>query len=170
MDTFDRGVLIESADDLTTRRDKQLVSEVRAGVPDAFTELHALYSRRLYKRIGTTRNFEDAEDALPETFLRAHFNLHAFQDRSGIYSWLTRIAINSALICFGGGGLVRRHCLSLTWILGRAVLILKSRPLPPLPSRLATCVNEDSECFTRSGFSSPTCTHRFRCESCADIP
>ena len=45
-----------------------------------------------------TRNPEDAEDALQETFLRAHLRLHTFEGRSRIYSWLTRIAINSALM------------------------------------------------------------------------
>lgn len=77
----------------------EIVSAAQAGSPEAFAELHAIYSRRLFKIIvGITRNSEDAEDALQDTFLRAHLALHTFQGRSNIYSWLTRIAINSALM------------------------------------------------------------------------
>jgi RNA polymerase sigma-70 factor (ECF subfamily) len=40
---------------------------------------------------------EDAEDALQDTFLRAFSSICKFEGRSSIYSWLTRIAVNSAL-------------------------------------------------------------------------
>jgi len=45
-----------------------------------------------------TRNHEDTEDALQETFLRAYLALDSFEGRSQFASWLTRIAINSALM------------------------------------------------------------------------
>jgi len=77
----------------------EIISAVQAGSPGAFAELYALYSRRLYKTIlAITRNSEDAEDALQETFLRAYLAIHTFEGRSTVYSWLTRIAINSALM------------------------------------------------------------------------
>lgn len=80
-------------------RDVELVSSVLAGSPDAFAELQRLYSRQLYSTIfAITRNREDAEDALQDTFLRAYLALHSFERRSSVYSWLTRIAINSALM------------------------------------------------------------------------
>jgi RNA polymerase sigma-70 factor, ECF subfamily len=80
-------------------RDNEIVSAVQAGSCEAFTELYALYSRRLYKTIiAITRDPADAEDALQETFLRAYSAIHTFEGRSNIYSWLTRIAINSALL------------------------------------------------------------------------
>lgn len=66
--------------------------------PIAFQNLYALYSRRLYKSIvSITKNPQDAEDALQDTFLRAYLAIHTFEGKSSIYSWLTRIAINSAL-------------------------------------------------------------------------
>ena len=84
---------------LIARRDDRLVAAVQAGTPGAFAELHATYSPRLYKTIlAITKNPEDAEDALQETFMRVHLGLHAFEGRSSILSWLTRIAINSALM------------------------------------------------------------------------
>jgi RNA polymerase sigma-70 factor (ECF subfamily) len=45
-----------------------------------------------------TGNHEDAEDALQETFLHAYLALPSFEGRSQFASWLTRIAINSALM------------------------------------------------------------------------
>lgn len=77
----------------------EIIKAAQAGLPEAFAELHSVYSHRLYRTILTiTKNPEDAEDALQDTFLRAYLALHTFEGRSNIYSWLTRIAINSALI------------------------------------------------------------------------
>jgi RNA polymerase sigma-70 factor (ECF subfamily) len=81
------------------RQDLDLVAAARAGSNAAFGELESRYSRRLYRRIQSiTRNHEDAEDALQETFLRAYLALDSFEGRSQFASWLTRIAINSALM------------------------------------------------------------------------
>lgn len=80
-------------------RDMELVVAARAGSSAAFEELQGIYSRRLYNRIfSMTRNREDAEDALQDTFLRAYVALDSFEGRSQFASWLTRIAINSALM------------------------------------------------------------------------
>ncbi len=80
-------------------RDLELVAAARAGSNAAFEELQSRYSHRLYRRIKfITRNHEDAEDALQETFLRAYLALDSFEGRSQFASWLTRIAINSALM------------------------------------------------------------------------
>lgn len=80
-------------------RDRQLVSEAQAGSSDSFAQLQFLYRRKLYNTIvAITKNREDAEDALQETFLRAYMGLRHFEGRSSVYSWLTRIAINSALM------------------------------------------------------------------------
>ena len=58
-----------------------------------------MYGRRLYKCIlSITRNHEDAEDALQDTLIRAYRGLPSFEGRSKLSSWLTRIAINSALM------------------------------------------------------------------------
>jgi RNA polymerase sigma-70 factor (ECF subfamily) len=57
---------------------------------------HSKQILRITERI--TRNHEDAEDALQDSFLRAYVNLHSFDGRSSMLTWLTRIAINSALM------------------------------------------------------------------------
>jgi RNA polymerase sigma-70 factor, ECF subfamily len=80
-------------------RDEELVSAAKAGSSDAFEELQNAYSRRLYRTIfAITKHREDAEDVLQDTLLRAFLSLRTFEGRSSIYSWLTRIAINSALM------------------------------------------------------------------------
>jgi RNA polymerase sigma-70 factor (ECF subfamily) len=83
----------------TALRDAELISAALTGSSDAFAELQRIYSRQLYGTIfRITRNREDAEDVLQETFLRAYLALRNFEGRSSVSSWLTRIAINSALM------------------------------------------------------------------------
>jgi len=99
MNCIQQDLLIENADELAARNADPLVTAVRAGGPEAFAQLYEIYSPRLYRTIfAITRNAEDAQDTLQETFLRVHLKFHAFEGRSSIYSWLTRIAINSALM------------------------------------------------------------------------
>ncbi len=90
--------------DTATSGDQQLVAAARSGSRTAFNELCHLYSRRLYKKtLSITRNAQDAEDALQESFLRAFLALESFEGRASFYTWLTSIAINSAL------GVLRKH-------------------------------------------------------------
>jgi RNA polymerase sigma-70 factor, ECF subfamily len=84
---------------ILVRRDLEIMAAARAGSTTAFDELQRLYSSQLFRTIlRITRNREDAEDALQDTFLRAYLALDRFEARSSVYSWLTRIAINSALM------------------------------------------------------------------------
>jgi|GEM_PF-770396 len=86
-------------------KDQHLVVAARSGCRTAFNELWNLYSRRIYRTLlGITHNAHDAEDALQDAFLRAFLAIESFEGRSSFYSWLTRIAINSAL-----GNLRRRR-------------------------------------------------------------
>jgi RNA polymerase sigma-70 factor, ECF subfamily len=77
----------------------EIITAAQAGSTAAFDELQRLYSSRLFSVIlRITKNREDAEDALQDTFMRAYVALGCFERRSSVYSWLTRIAINSALM------------------------------------------------------------------------
>jgi len=77
----------------------KIVTDAQAGSAAAFDELQKLYSARLFQTVfRITKNREDAEDALQDTFLRAYVALRKFEARSSVYSWLTRIAMNSALM------------------------------------------------------------------------
>jgi RNA polymerase sigma-70 factor, ECF subfamily len=76
-----------------------LVSRAKLGDSDAFVELSKLHSNRLLWTIyHITRNWHDAEDAFQDAMLRAFSHLKDFQEKSSFYTWLTRIAINSALM------------------------------------------------------------------------
>jgi RNA polymerase sigma-70 factor, ECF subfamily len=73
--------------------------EGQGSYPVALEKLWRTHGKELLRvtqRI--TNNREDAEDALQDSFLRAHIHLHSFDGRSSIATWLTRIAINSALM------------------------------------------------------------------------
>ena len=79
--------------------DELLVASAKEGQHAAFAELcrrHRSMALRVIQRI--TRNREDAEDALQDTFCRAFVHLRAFDGRSSYSTWFTRIAINSALM------------------------------------------------------------------------
>jgi RNA polymerase sigma-70 factor, ECF subfamily len=94
----------EAAMELASRHDeslqtRNLVAAARSGSSAAFAELREIYARRVYRKLLImTKNREDAEDALQDTFLRAYMALHTFEERSSFYTWVTRIAINSALM------------------------------------------------------------------------
>lgn len=80
-------------------RDLALVAAAQSGSAAAFAELREIYSSRVYRTImAITKNHEDAEDVLQDAFLRAYLALKNFEGRANFYSWLTRIAINSALM------------------------------------------------------------------------
>ena len=76
-----------------------LVVAAQSGSQAAFSELFSRYSQRTYRTVfAITKNAADAEGAMQEAFLRAFTAINRFEDRATFYSWLTRIAINSALM------------------------------------------------------------------------
>jgi RNA polymerase sigma-70 factor, ECF subfamily len=96
----DEEVAIEVASrDNESLQVRKLVAAARSGSSAAFAELREIYARRVYRKLLImTKNREDAEDALQDTFLRAYMALHTFEERSSFYTWVTRIAINSGLM------------------------------------------------------------------------
>jgi RNA polymerase sigma-70 factor (ECF subfamily) len=81
------------------RKEWDLVQQAIAGNADAQEQLFKTYTPRLFRTaLAVLRNKEDAEDAVQDSWCRAYRNLHSFQGRSAFSTWLTRIAINSALM------------------------------------------------------------------------
>jgi RNA polymerase sigma-70 factor, ECF subfamily len=79
--------------------DELLVLAAKSGDTTAFVELRRRHAAKVLRTIyRVTRNWEDAEDALQDSFLLAYLHLNKFENRSTFASWLTRIAINSALM------------------------------------------------------------------------
>src|SRR6266852_350896 len=76
----------------------KLIAAAKNGHGSAFgilCERHAEMILRVTFRI--TRNREDAQDAVQDSFMSAFVHLTNFDQRSRFATWLTRIAINSAL-------------------------------------------------------------------------
>ena len=79
--------------------DELLVSAAKSGDTGAFVALSQRHSRKLLRTTyRITKNWQDAEDALQDSLLKALMHLEDFEGRSSFSSWLTRIAVNSALI------------------------------------------------------------------------
>lgn len=79
--------------------DLQIVERVLGGETKAFEEIVRRHERRVYRTtLAITKNQEDAEDALQETFIKAYKNLSTFRRESRFTTWLTRIAINEGLL------------------------------------------------------------------------
>ena len=85
--------------DLRAWSEKQLIAAAKSGRRAPFGELCERHMKRVScvtRRI--IRNREDAEDAAQECFLNAFVHLNDFDGRSQFATWLTRIAINAALM------------------------------------------------------------------------
>jgi RNA polymerase sigma factor (sigma-70 family) len=79
--------------------DMYLVAAAKNGDHQAYAELCRRHSQQIFKRVlRITGNVSDAEDALQEALLKAYVHIGRFEGRSAFSSWLTRIAINSALM------------------------------------------------------------------------
>src|SRR5271156_4315626 len=78
--------------------DEWLVAAAKNGDVTAFAQLRDRHFRSIMRTTyRITRNWEDAEDALQDTFLKAFIHLNRFECRSSFFSWVTRIAINASL-------------------------------------------------------------------------
>jgi len=76
-----------------------LVAAAKSQNRAAFDELCRACSERIFRTVlRITKNREDAEDALQEALMSAFIHLKEFDERSSFSTWLTRIAINSALM------------------------------------------------------------------------
>lgn len=64
----------------------------------AFREIITLYKERLYWHIRKiVISHDDADDVLQNTFIKIFKNIHKFNQKSKLYSWMYRIATNEAI-------------------------------------------------------------------------
>ena len=85
---------------LTEESDWDLVVAVKNGEDRAFEILVNRYKARILSlAFRITRNHEDAQDVTQQSFQNAFVHLQKFQGKSSFPTWLTRIAINEALMC-----------------------------------------------------------------------
>jgi len=100
MDAVDEvNVTCTSAGRLVPEGDAALVAAAKTGDGSGFELLVRRHEGKIFslaQRI--TRNREDAEDVVQQSFQKAFIHLKKFQGESLFSTWLTRIAINEALM------------------------------------------------------------------------
>lgn len=79
--------------------EERLLAAAKCGDRAAFGELIERCAGKLVQTaLRITGNREDAEDAVQEAYLSAMLHLQSFDGRSTFSTWMTRIAINAALM------------------------------------------------------------------------
>jgi RNA polymerase sigma-70 factor (ECF subfamily) len=77
--------------------DAPLIERVKLGDAKAFEMLVVKYQRRIERLIGRmVRDVDLVPDIAQETFLRAYRAIPQFRGESAFYTWLYRIAVNTA--------------------------------------------------------------------------
>src|SRR5260370_7177258 len=90
-----------SPDRLVAQKDTALVAAAKTGDGRAFELLVERHEGRIFSIAQRmTRNREDAEDVVQQSFQKAFINLQKFEGDSLFSTWLTRIPINEALMFF----------------------------------------------------------------------
>jgi RNA polymerase sigma-70 factor, ECF subfamily len=86
-----------SSPEASTDSDTLMVQRAAAGDQQAFELLVIKYQRRIQRLIGRmVRDVDLVEDIAQETFIRAYRALHQFRGDAQFYTWLYRIAVNTA--------------------------------------------------------------------------
>src|SRR5882672_801348 len=87
------------ADRLVAQEDAALVAGAKTGDARAFELLVQRHEGKIFSlAYRMTRNREDAEDVVQQSFQKAFIHLKKFEGESLFSTWLTRIAINEALM------------------------------------------------------------------------
>jgi RNA polymerase sigma-70 factor, ECF subfamily len=74
-----------------------LVTAAKSGDTHAFEKLMSRHKQRVFAMaLRITKNREDAEDVVQESFHKAFLHLGSFQQASQFSTWLTRITFNEA--------------------------------------------------------------------------
>ena len=77
--------------------DQQLVERVQRGDKAAFDLLVVKYQRKIFRLLSRLiRDTAEIEDVAQEAFVKAYRALPNFRGDSAFYTWLYRIAINTA--------------------------------------------------------------------------
>lgn len=78
--------------------DFEVVKRVQAGDVAAFDQLIRKYRERLFGVVyNLTSNREDTADLVQDAFIKAFQSINRFQGQSAFFTWLYRIAVNTAL-------------------------------------------------------------------------
>ena len=82
-----------------SRDDVALVHAAKQGDMAAFEELVKRHTAMIFRvAMHIMNSHEDAEEIVQDAFLKAFQHLHTFEERARFSTWLTRIAVNAALM------------------------------------------------------------------------
>jgi RNA polymerase sigma-70 factor, ECF subfamily len=96
---FGKSMSIGMKFETETRTDFALVHAAKEGNEAAFEKLVRRHTRRMFRiALLLTKCQEDAEEVVQDVFVKAFTNLYRFEERAQFSTWLTRIAINTALM------------------------------------------------------------------------
>ena len=74
-----------------------LIDELREGDMAALAILVEKYKRLVYRvAVQITKNHEDANDVMQDTFLKVYESIHSFRKDAAFETWLYRIVVNHA--------------------------------------------------------------------------
>jgi RNA polymerase sigma-70 factor (ECF subfamily) len=91
--------LRDKQDDSDARDDSTLVHAAKQGDSTAFGALVHRYTPMVFRvAMNIMNSREDAEDIVQDAFLNAFQHLQRFEERSRFSTWVTRIAVNGALM------------------------------------------------------------------------
>lgn len=75
-----------------------LIEDLRAGDMAALAVIVEKYKRLVYRlAFQITKNHEDANDVMQDTFLKVYESIHSFRKESAFETWLYRIVVNQAI-------------------------------------------------------------------------
>jgi len=80
------------------RTEALLIDDLREGDMTALAILVEKYKRLVYRlAIQITKNHEDANDVMQDTFLKVYESIHSFRQEAAFETWLYRIVVNHAM-------------------------------------------------------------------------
>ena len=90
---------LQSSPPLPATADSELVTQIAAGDPAAFEVLMRRYNGRLFRAArAILKDDAEAEDAVQDAYLSAYRHMGDFRGEAQVATWLTRIAVNQALM------------------------------------------------------------------------
>lgn len=89
----------QAANDYAHASDDQLLAAAKSSDERAFEALSGRHLRWIRKRVySILRNLEDTEDVVQDSLLKAYRHLPEFRESHGFSTWITKIAVNTALM------------------------------------------------------------------------
>lgn len=80
------------------RTEALLIDHLREGDETALAPLVDKYKRMVHRlALQITKNQEDANDVMQETFIKVYQSIHTFRQEAAFETWVYRIAVNEAL-------------------------------------------------------------------------